>query len=245
MFNPDYPSSTGANFLNYTYQQNQNPSYYYPGNNGYNNPPYGYGYDNNYQPDSRRNMMNPVNPFSQFGQTQPTSIPENAVQPFSSYPASTPQQAQQQQMGLNAMIEGSRRNLTSVNVNPADNPWAQNQQIPVNNNPFYPQAPVNTFNMNGCYDPYNPLFNSIEPSMMALYGGFGTPSTFDKSNVWDNYYTQTRPLNLPNIDWTAMQNQQQYQYNQPMYNQPQYPVQQYPTAQQSWKEIAERNWANL
>lgn len=237
MFNPDYPSSTGTDFLQYTYQnQQQNNMYYYPGN-GYNTNPYGYGYGNNPQSDSRRNVMNPVNPFNQFGQNQQNAIPESAVKPFSSYPPATPMGAPSQPMGLNSLVE-SRRNIpTNTTPNTSSNPWATQQQPQPN--PFQAQQNTTNFGMNGCYDPYNPAYK-IDPSMAVLYGNTN-PTPFDKHCSWDNFYTQPRNIDMPNINWNAQYNNNQACYNNPL---PQYPVQQYPTAQQNWKEIAEKNWGS-
>ena len=111
--NPDYPVDDGSNFIMHTYQQPQmqNTMYW----NGSSFGPMGMQGFND--PASRRNL-NPVNPFQQFGQQMPQqpnpfqqfgtnnngAIPENMVQPFGTYPPSTPV-GNQQQMGLNALID--------------------------------------------------------------------------------------------------------------------------------------------
>lgn len=239
MYNPDYPTdNTGAGFIQHTYQQQSNEYNYWGGMNPYGNAMNPYG-------DSRRNMnmqspMNPVNPFNQFGQVgmnnpQNNTIPEQNVQPFSSYPPSTPNGNNQASMpmGLNSFID-SRRNIPSVlNTTTQNNPWAQQTQQPNNN---FMQTPYNQpQQMSGYFN------NGYYPDMstMALYGNNGNNS-FTNGNNWDNYYTQSRPLPMPMVQW----NNQQNPYNQPQQMMPQYPIQQFPTAQQNWKDIAERNWAN-
>lgn len=234
MFNPDYPTSTNpGGFLRHTYQQpQQNDLYYYAGGN------MGFGGVMPPQCDSRRNVCNPVNPFTQqFGQTQQTNaVPETAVQPFASYPPATPMQ----NMGLNGMIE-SRRNVPTPIVGQS-NPWLQQQaqpqmpMMPMQNNQFNPLPGAPT---GGWFDPGFIPGYKVDLSMAALYGDnkFG----FDKHNAWENYYTQNRTLPMPNINWNAAAQPQGY-YNQPMT--PQYPVQQFPTSQANWKEIAEKNWGS-
>lgn len=229
-YNPDYPTDQTAGWLAHTYQDTSNNAmFYWNGSSG------AFGYDYN----SRRNAgspMNPVNPFTQFGQYgQPkaTTIPESAVQPFSSYPPATPQQ----NMGLNAMVE-SRRNMVTPQTAPQNNPWAQPQpQMPAPQ----PQAPV--------FDPYacNPGYFGgympgprVDMNTSALYGNnqFG----FDKHNSWENYYTQNRPLPMPVVDWRNPQPQQCAN----MYNIPKGP--QYPTNQNatscSWTDISKTNWSD-
>ena len=136
MYNPDYPSSASS-FSQYTYQPAaQADMYYYAGGNnamfsgGPFNDPYAYG-----QPDSRRNFggmpMNPVNPFQQFGQPNAQmSVPEEQIQPFSSYPPSAPTQTPNgtaAPMGLNSLID-SRRNITQNTSTASMSPWAQQKQ---------------------------------------------------------------------------------------------------------------------
>lgn len=238
-FNPDYPTSQSAGFLQHTYQTpQQSDLYYYPGSmNSYN----AYGMP---QCDSRRNTpMNPVNPFAQFGQTQPASIPESAAQPFSSYPPATPM-GQQPPMGLNSMIE-SRRNIPST-PNNSVNPWAPQNTFNANAMPMT-QAPVAPFNtIPGCM-PTNGWFDGgctpgykIDMNEMALYGN--NPFGFDRHQSWENYYTQNRTIPMPAIDWRAISEANAPYNNRPAA--PQYPVNQYPTPQTNWREMAERNWSS-
>ena len=249
-FNPDYPSAPSTGFLQYTYQpEAQLDSRYYPGSlNPYNIDPYGFNaYGYNGQPDSRRNIggnnaMNPVNPFAQFGQTQsPTSIPETAVQPYSSYPPATPNG--QQAMGLNAMID-SRRNVTSTPAT-STNPWAQQQQnaFQAPTIPSVP-SPVNTIpggnQTSGWFDYGCTPGYKIDTNMLALYGN--NPYGFDRHQSWENYYTQERKLPMPTIDWRAISEAQAPYNNRPAM--PQYPVQQWPTAQVNWRESAEQIWSS-
>ena len=229
MYNPDYPTDQTAGWLAHTYQNlPSNEMYYWNGASG------SFGYDVN----SRRNMgtpMNPVNPFSQYGQygTQNQgSIPESAVQPYSSYPPSTPQQ----NMGLNSMVE-SRRNMTTPQTNPQSNPWAQQAQMPTQTP--QPQAYNSYMNNPGYFGGYMP--GSIDHNTSALYGS--TQFGFDKHNTWENYYTQNRPLPMPTIDW---KNQQGCGCN--MYSIPSGP--QYPTPNQganncSWSDISKTNWNTI
>ena len=234
-FNPDYPTSNTAGFLQHTYQTPQQSNlYYYPGSSA---SPYGIPASNN---DSRRNAMNPVNPygavnpFNQFGGQQAPAIPESAVQPFASYPPSTPMNAPTQPpMGLNSLVE-SRRNIPSTNTPTSSNPWAT-QQTPPQSNPF--QTPQPTQQAYGLFDSNYPGFR-VDMNSMALYGD--NSCGFDKHQSWNNYYTQPRTIPMPNINWNAQQSPQAC-YNQPL---PQYPVPQYPTAQANWKELAEKNWSN-
>lgn len=236
-YNPDAPVENTGGFAQHTYQPPQNDMFYWSGAMG------AFGPNMGYNDGSRRNTMNPVNPFAQFGQNQPQAIPEQAVQPFSSYPPSAPMAAPvaPQPMGLNSMVE-SRRNVPPTPVG-QNNPWAQPQQA----TPQYPVQPTYTqvpgqMPMAGWFDPNMgaPGFK-IDMNTMALYGGntFG----FDKHNSWENYYTQNRPIGAPNINWQAAPPQLPPGYA--AYQQPaaQYPMSQFPTSQQSWKDIAERNWA--
>ena len=229
-YNPDYPTDQGAGFLQHTYQPQQSDMFYWGG--GMN--PYGtmgMGFNDG----SRRNTMNPVNPFAQFGQTpaQPQAVPEQAVQPFSSYPPSAPTA---QPMGLNSMVE-SRRNIPAPQA-PQNNPWAtpqfqtpSQQTMAVFNSIPSQQQTATWFDPN-CYG--GPGYR-VDMNTMSLYGNNTTG--FDRHNSWENYYTQNRPLPMPIIDWKAQQS-----FNNPA-TMPQYSVQQFPTAQQSWKDIAEQNWA--
>lgn len=253
MFNPDYPVDDGASFLQHTYQKAPQTSMYWGGGYGMMNMPYN-------DPTSRRNF-NPVNPFQQWGQTQPVqpqntmfgnqnngAIPESMVQPFGTYPPSSPQPVGQ--MGLNSLID-SRRNMNNPVQVSQNNPWAAPTttapQVPAvpqqNTNPFQQQNPFAGF---GYVDP-NYYANNFRVDMAtaALYQNNGT--TLDKNNAWENYFTQYRPLAQPqNINWRP---EQQYQQNpflqapQP-YAMPQYPVQQY-NVPQNWNDIAAKNWNNV
>lgn len=255
--NPDYPVDDGSNFIMHTYQQPQmqNTMYW----NGSSFGPMGMQGFND--PASRRNL-NPVNPFQQFGQQMPQqpnpfqqfgtnnngAIPENMVQPFGTYPPSTPV-GNQQQMGLNALID-SRRNMNNPVQVSQNNPWATpapQQQNPVpDTNAFnqlynngYNAFDLNTYYMNNGF--------KVDMATSALYQN-GNPSSFDKNNAWDNFYTQYRPLMPPqNINWRpnnqCQQNPFTLQAPQP-YAMPQYPTQQYSTPQ-NWNDIANRNWADV
>lgn len=248
-YNPDYPTDNGGNFLMHTYQQpQQSTTMFWNGQN------FGMMGGMSYMNDmsSRRNFtpMNPVNPFQQWGQQQPVqpqqnpfmnnngTIPESMVQPFGTYPPSSPNG---NQMGLNQFIDSRRNNMNPVQVN-QNNPWATPQQQPVQ--PQQPMCPQN----NACFgwDPYG--FNAgfkVDMSTAALYNPNSIP-TFDKSNSWDNCYTKYRPLMSPsNIDWRGAQYQQQanpFMMQAPQPQMPQYPVQQYNTPQ-NWSMIADTNWA--
>jgi hypothetical protein len=262
MFNPDYPQDDGSNFLMHTYQQNQMQNSMY-----WNGSSFGpmMGMPGFNDPSSRRNL-NPVNPFQQFGQTVPQqpnpytqfgtnnngAIPESMVQPFGTYPPATP--AGNQQMGLNSLID-SRRNMNNPIQVSQNNPWATpQQQSPAPqptqgayqdpNNAFNPFANngYNAFDLNQYY--MNNGFK-VDMATAALYQNNG-PTSFDKNNAWDNYYTQYRPLMPPqNINWRPNPQAQGSPFNlqapQP-YAMPQYPVQQYATPQ-NWNDIADRNWA--
>ena len=254
--NPDYPVDDGSNFIMHTYQQPQmqNSMYW----NGSSFGPMGMQGFND--PASRRNL-NPVNPFQQWGQQQApqpnpfqqfgsnpgnNAIPENMVQPFGTYPPSTPVN-QQQPMGLNALID-SRRNMNNPIQVSQNNPWATpQQQAP--QNPV-PDQTFNQFN-NGynAFDLNQYYMNNgfmVDMATEALYQNNG-PTSFDKNNAWDNFYTQYRPLMPPqNINWRPNNQCQQsspfsLQAPQP-YAMPQYPTQQYSTPQ-NWNDIADRNWA--
>lgn len=233
-FNPDYPTANSGNFLQHTYQNAPQTDLYFYGGNQMN--PYSSMMPN----DSRRNVgygmtpVNPVNPFMQFGQslqTQQQSIPESSVQPFASYPPATPMGATAP-MGLNSMVENSRRNIPATPTQ--NNPWATSTNMPMNTMPTQPMfgggIPNNWFD-NG----YN-IGYKIDMNTMALYGD--NTFSFDKHQSWENGYTQNRSIGMPNINW---QNNAQACYNQPMM--PQYPIQQQ-AVQANWKEIAEKNWGS-
>lgn len=240
-YNPDAPTENTAGFLQHTYQAPTNDSFYWNGMGGN----FGGSMDG-----SRRNAfpMNPVNPmgmapnpFAQFGQvSQNQAIPESAVQPFSSYPPAGPNQAcpPPMGMGLNSMVE-SRRNAPA---NPTTaNPWApqQTQQAA----PQWPTVPPTSTPNPYMGNPYDLGFR-VDMNTMALYNNnsFG----FDKHNTWDNYYTQDRGIGMPNINWNSMNNNNPMnQYYNTSYVPPQFKsINQFQTAPQSWKDIAEKNWAS-
>ena len=225
MYNPDFPSDEGLNFLQYTYQNRQNMYNYWGGmSNPYMNP-----YANM---DSRRNVSNPVNPFNTFGQVQPGSIPMN--QPTGTYPTNMPMG--NASGGLNSFINDSRRNMPQQTT--SNNPWAPQQQM----------APQ--MNQQPNYSPFAQTPYSNNPwSGMFDYGAgngyqFNTKMNFDTKNSWDNYYTQPRMAPMPVIDWrqSNMPAPNMNPYQQPA--QPQYPTQQIQTSQPNWRDIAERNWKN-
>lgn len=239
MYNPDYPTDQTGGFLQHTYQQQPaNTSFYW--NGGYGSAP-GFGMD------SRRNLVNPVNPFNTFGhvgmgQAPSTDIPESAVQPFGTYPPSTPQQ----NMGLNAMID-SRRSLGNQNAMPQNNPWAPQQPTPQTQAVFgaVPSQPV--FQQPTC-DPYAGFGGNCyipnDPNTRALYADFGY--NFDRHNSWDNYYTSPRQIQPPTIDWRAASNPQASMANQwqnaGFGMQPSFFGQNPNTAGSNWNEIQAQNW---
>lgn len=236
MYNPDYPTDNTPGFLAHTYQGVSQPDmFYWNGQAGMFGGSYG-----SYDANSRRNI-NPVNPFTQFGQQKPAAqmIPESAVQPFSSYPPATPQQS----YGLNSIVE-SRRNMPAPTVQ-QNNPWAQTP-APQMAAPVVPDQTNSYIPQNAYFDPgYMPA--KIDMNTAALYGG-GYQMSYDKHNAWDNYYTQARTLPMPSIDWHGAPNCQQCGMN--MYNAPkapQYPTNQFKPANMNWADIAKTNWseANL
>lgn len=238
MYNPDYPTDQGYGFAQHTYQPApQTDMFYWGGLNGYSQP----------NDLSRRNMYNPMNPvnptapnpFQQYG-NQSTTIPESAVQPFSSYPPSTPMP--NGSCGLNSMVESRRNTLTTTTAN-QNNPWAMKTSTPVpNTTPMgYPQPNSNNaWGMQTQYNYYAPnAYNS-------LYGN-NSSFSFDKHNRWDNYYTQSRPFPMPNIDWNNQHQSNPNQYGcangvvYPGYNPPM--MNQFPTAPLNWKDKASENWS--
>ena len=247
MYNPDYPSSASS-FAQYTYQPTaQADMYYYAGGNnamfsgGPFNDPYAYG-----QPDCRRNFggmpMNPVNPFQQFGQPNAQmSVPEDQIQPFSSYPPSAPTQTPNGNaapMGLNSLID-SRRNITQNTSTASMSPWAQQKQntmqAPVQVPQTIPTVPQNT---NGWFNNgYNMGYN-VDMNMQSLYGN--TSFGFDRHDTWDNYYTKERQLPPPNINWGAINEAHAPYNNRPV--QPQIPANQCPVPSVNWRESAEKIW---
>ena len=221
-----------------------NQYWYKPGNNpnpynfgGYNGGSY-WG-SSTYPSDSRRNLgaqcaVNPVNPFSQYGQVQNNSIPENMVQPFSSYPPATPAGAMGAPVagaGLNAFVE-SRRNAPQANATtPQNNPWAQ-QTTP---------APVQPNALN-----YQP--NCATCGFMN--GGSGawnySVSSFDKKNVWNNEYTRPRPLDMPYDAWKNVNKPaapvggyDQYNYTTLGLN----TLTSHQPVAENWNDIATKNWS--
>lgn len=248
-FNPDAPTPNGG-WLQHTYQPQQNDTFFWGGS--FNNPS-PFGMNGGYNDGSRRNApINPVNPFggspatnpfNTFGQTQANGIPESAVQPFSSYPPSTPSATNpNMNMGLNGLVE-SRRNVP-LPTQPQNNPWAPQQPAAPQ---FTPQMPTNPINWNpNPFDPYacqGPGF-SVDMNTAALYNSSGSQFGFDKRNAWENCYTSYRPIQTPGANWNTPP--QQYSGNcYPQYQNAavQYPnMAQIPTSQQSWKDIAVKNW---
>jgi hypothetical protein len=252
MFNPDYPTDNGGNFLMHTYQQPQQQTSMF-----WNGQSFGMLGGMSYMNDtsSRRNF-NPVNPFQQFGQAQPAatnpfannnnngSIPEQFVQPFGTYPPATPNG---NPMGLNALVD-SRRNMNNPVQVSQNNPWAT-QQPAAPAAPVAPVAQMPQMPTNPCMNPYDPYGMGgfkIDMSTAALYNASSIPS-FDKSNSWDNCYTKYRPLMSPNnIDWYGQYNGQQssFMLQAPQPQAMQYPVQQY-NVPQNWNDLAERNWTSV
>lgn len=250
MYNPDYPTDRGYGFAQHTYQPAPHTDMFYWGGSN--------GFGPSFNDGSRRNMfnnpmmnntMNPTNPvapnpFQQYG-NQSATIPESAVQPFSSYPPSTPMP---NNGGLNSMVESRRNVLAATSVGNQNNPWAVKSTPPVPS-PSIPttQTPSNnawgTPNPCNYYGPneYNSLYNN-HPS----YG-------FNKQGRWENYYTQTRTFPMPNIDWNNNNMQNQYnQYGYPTQNCGMTPggygynpsmVNQFPTAPLNWKDKATENWS--
>lgn len=244
MFNPDYPTDNNAGFAQHTYQpNNMMDTYYWNGMNGsFGSSAY----------DSRRNMygptgpmgpMNPVNPFNTFGQQQAaTTIPENQVQPFSSYPPAGPQP-----QGLNSMV-GSDSRRAQVTGN---NPWAPQQSTfnqptptPAAWNPTAPTWGYNPQPFGGC-DPF--YANKIDMNTSALYQNSGIP-TFEKRQAWDNYYTTQRQLQPPQVNWAAYQQNQNPNYcGNGMYGAPTpppYPAS-YSAPSVNWKDKAIENWSEI
>lgn len=235
MYNPDYPTDQGYGFAQHTYQPTPTSDMFYWGGSNVN----GFGQPAN--DGSRRNMlgpMNPVNPaapnpFQQYG-NQNTTIPENAVQPFSSYPPSTPMP----NGGLNSMVESRRNAMTTTPAAVQNNPWAVKTSPPVATPPGYP--PQNSGTGWGTPNPYGYGPNEYN-SLYANNSSF----TFDKHGRWDNYYTQNKPFPMPNINWNAPQQPQPNPYGYPTgypgYNPA--TINQFPTAPMNWKDKATENWS--
>ena len=229
MYNPDYPTNAGGSFLQHTYQPQQNMYNYWDGMMGMSmgmpSP-----YMNPYGMDSRRNDVNPVNPFNTFGQTQPGSMPMN--QNSNSFPTSTPMG--NAAGGLNGMINDSRRNMTQQPT--TNNPWMSQTQQAMSQTTQQMQA--NPYQANPyAYNPYGNMYGYNNP----MYNPINFKS-FDNKNAWDNYYTQSRSIPTPVYDWRQQMNA--VQPNQYQNNLPPYPLQQMQTTQQNWKDIAESNWKN-
>lgn len=241
-YNPDYPTNVG-NFVQHTYESNGNPydqTFYYGG--GSINP-FGDNQMSPIPPDSRRNMFGNTNP-QQFndGYVQPNrmGIPEQQVQPFSSYPSGTPSN-NPGNVPFNSLIE-SRRNLSQ----PPAMPVQQNQQVnPVFNNPWAVQ-PVGTVNPNFT-NPYGDQNNYgypyVEMGTSSLYGRDPNRFTFDrKQGCWDNMYTTPRAPIAPDINWNN--NNAPTNLN-PMGQVQQAPYQnivQYPKTNESWIDMANKIW---
>lgn len=240
MYNPDYPTDQGYGFAQHTYQPAPMvDTFYWGGSNGY-GPSFNDG--------SRRNVLGPVNPvnpvnqaapnpFAQYG-NQSTTIPESAVQPFSSYPPSTPMP---NGGGLNSMVESRRNALASTTAANQNNPWAVKSNPPAPVPPGYPAQNPGT-GWNGPTSPYGYCTNEYN-SLYANNPSFG----FDKHNRWDNYYTQSRPYPMPNINWNEPQPSQQnpYAYGGNCYQGGYNPatINQFPTAPMNWKDKATENWS--
>lgn len=221
----------------YWYRPGDNSSVY--NFNGYNGGTY-WGAPS-YPSDSRRNLgnqnvVNPVNPFSQYGQVQSNAIPENMVQPFSSYPPATPVGSMGSPVagaGLNAFVE-SRRNAVPAGTAPQNNPWAQQAapaQVPqINALNVQPNCASCSFLNGGSNNPWN-----------------YTVSSFDKKNVWNNEYTQPRPLDMPYDAWKNVNQQAQQGPN--AYGQFNYATlglnnfANHQPVSENWNDIATKNWS--
>lgn len=231
LYNPDYPVNVGS-FVQHTYGSNGNQydqTFYYGG--GSINP-----FDNNAMsqipPDSRRNMGSPyLNPQNNNGYSQ---IPQSGI-PAPQASAFTTNPNNGGSMPFNSLIE-SRRNIPNQQQ-VAVQPQSVN---PVFNNPWDTQS-VGTVNPNFSNPYVQPDFGygypAVEMSSSALYGN---PNQFGfdrKQGCWDNMYTTPRAPEMPNVEWNNG-----YNLN-PINQQPQYQnVVQYPKTNESWAEIATKNW---
>lgn len=237
--NPDYPATTGA--WGFNDPVNTNTNYYW--NGGFQTQIGGYT-PMMASGDSRRNqpVMNPVNPnpFQQFGQVTTATVPENQVQPLSSYPPASPAEAARQQMssGLNPMLNV---NTPTPSALPQNNPWAtQPQQSTTPINPWAPGT-VST-----------PTPNFFNPGIMDYHAiNMASVPSIDKKTAWSDvnapqfYPTpqgnwNTNPQ-LPSFQQTQ-QNYAQNTFGNPT-AQPQYALPQFPTQNMSWKDEAEKNWS--
>lgn len=221
----------------------ESSQYWYNSQNSY--PTYAsncYWGNPSYQADSRRNIgnapANPVNPFAQYGQVGQTQyIPESAVQPFSSYPPSTPSGISGAG-GLNSFVE-TRRNTVPASTAPQNNPWVANQPATV-------QAPVQTMTQ-----PQNALtWGCIAPENHYSGPQWNYPvAGFDKKGCWQNEYTQPKQLDMPANAWQSVYQQpaqqnvfggyQQFNYstldlNSGTHCQP---------VADNWLDIATKNWS--
>jgi hypothetical protein len=249
MYNPDYPVSAGAGFIQHTYQPQQtNQTTYFYGGNTCTNPFEMYGG----QPDSRRNQYGafptPTNPT--YPQPVQQATQEQAVMPYSSYPSNVPTNNAAPQMGFNALVE-SRRNAAAVtNQQNAANPWNNTNAATASTSP-YPYQTMSTPTMAPTMMPQQSPYGmmpqnpygygyGVEQASYDLYVN-NNPLGFDKKNgCWENCYTQPRTIPVPNIQWNQPVNLN------PMGTQPNpaYPISSYPKTNMSWKEIAERNWGS-
>mgnify|MGYP006053845635 FL=1 len=232
-YNPDYPTLEDGGFLN-SYRTPVQNTYFYGGTQPAWNP------FNQGDPTSRRNMPYPTTPMTggvpfggtpyptqnpyqqqQVPQQGTTVIPEQNVQPFSTYPPAK----QMNPNDLNAFIE-SRRNIPS----PQTNPWATPQTV----NPS-PQA----------YCTPDPYHTPWEAPFMGTYGTMKdgmTVQPIDRKNLWgDNPFSQPSPVAPPQIDWTAaMKNATN---TAPMFNNAygySYPAQ---NQNVNWFDAVQRNFA--
>ena len=242
--NPDYPVESAGGFLQHTYQStpDMNAQYYWNG----------VGCGNSFgcaAPDSRRNAFNPVNPFNQFGQVgmpQPQqnsqAVPEYAVQAFGTYP---PSAGQLQNAPLNAMVD-SRRNMGMPNNGPQNNPWAPAQNTTPQTASVFNAVPTQqpTCNPFSGMPNFNNPYYPNDPATAALYAGGNF--SYDRRNSWDNYYTNSRQITPPTIDWRAASMPQYQQAPQQQlaqaFNQQSY-FGDNTTSAPSWSDIASQNWS--
>ena len=182
-----------------------------------------------YPSDSRRNIgtpsaANPVNPFNQYGQVgiNNQAIPENMVQPCSTYPPSTPVG----QLGLNAYVETRRNTAPVPGSAPQNNPWAPQSPVAA---PAQPDCAACAYaNNNGGY---TNAWNY-------------TVSSFDKKGVWNNQYTQAKQLDMPNVAWDNPQQNSGYnRYNYNTIGLNTNTFADHKPVDENWYEIATKNWS--
>lgn len=196
--------------------------------NGYNGGTY-WG-NPTYPADSRRNIganpVNPVNPFAQYGQVGNSnpSIPESMVQPCSTYPPPVPAG----QLDLNAYVETRRNTAPVPGSAPQNNAWA-------------PQSPV-------------AASTSMQPNCAscayAKNSGYSdvwnySVSSFDKRGVWNNQYTQPRPVEMPSVSWNTPQHNA-FDYNGYNYNTIGLNTNTFADhrpIEENWNDIARKNWS--